>query len=261
MHSIDLTIENVGERVAVFLRRLGGAFALFWHTAIAAVRYRPNLEGILEQLYFIGNKSFSIVFLTAIFTGMVLALQFSIGLARFGLKSYAGYVVGLSITRELGPVLTSLMVAARVGSGITAELGSMVVTEQVMAIEAMGANPLQKLVVPRVVATLIATPLLAIIADMIGIIGGMLITMMEAGVTARYYMDQVWKTLTIDDFSHGIAKAFIFALIISVVACYEGLNTHGGTEGVGKATTRTVVFASISIFISDFFLTKLLVFV
>jgi phospholipid/cholesterol/gamma-HCH transport system permease protein len=247
------------EYIIHFFQNVSGIAKLSLQTLIATFKYKPNWRGFWEQMFAVGNKSISIVLLTALFTGMVLALQFSIGLARFGLKMYAGSIVGLSITRELGPVLTSLMIAARVGSGITAEIGSMVVTEQVMAIEAMGANPLQKLVVPRVAATIIATPLLAVLGDIVGILGGMIISMMEAGVTGRYYMDQIWQTIEFEDFGHGIAKTFIFGFLISIIACYEGLNTRGGTEGVGMATTRTVVFASISIFISDFFMTKLFI--
>lgn len=248
-----------GMYVIRFFTKIGGVTGLSIRTFIAMFKYRPNIRGFADQMFAIGNRSASIVLLTAVFTGMVLALQFSVGLARFGLKMYSGSVVGLSITRELGPVLTSLMIAARVGSGITAELGSMVVTEQVMAIEAMGANPLQKLVVPRVVATVIAAPLLTILADMVGILGGMVISVMESGVTARFYMDQIWQTIEFEDFGHGIAKTFIFGFLVAIIACYEGLNTKGGTEGVGQATTRTVVLASICIFISDFFLTKLFI--
>lgn len=258
--SLDRTLALTGQYVIDFLYRIGGVVTLSYRTFYAMFRYRPNWSGLEEQLIAVGNKSVSIVLLTAVFTGMVLALQFSIGLARFGLKTYAGYVVGLAITRELGPVLTSLMIAARVGSGITAELGSMVVTEQVMAIEAMGANPLQKLVVPRVIATVIAAPLLTIMADLVGILGGMFITMMESGVTAKFYLDQVWKTIQFVDFEHGIAKTFFFGFLVAIIACYEGLHTRGGTEGVGQATTRTVVISSILIFVSDFFLTKLFIF-
>lgn len=257
--SAEKTVGLADRYIVRFFTRIGGIADLAWRSFCAMFRYKPNLTGMVEQFYSIGNKSMSIVLLTAVFTGMVLALQFSIGLARFGLKAYAGHIVGLAITRELGPVLTSLMVAARVGSGITAELGSMVVTEQVMAIEAMGANPLQKLVIPRLLAVVIATPLLAVIADLVGILGGMIITVMESGVSPHFYMNQIWQTLEFDDIGHGVAKAAIFGFIIGIIACYEGLHTEGGTEGVGRATTRTVVFASISILISDFFLTKLLI--
>lgn len=253
------TFAITGEHIVEFFRYLGGVVVLSGRTFSTMFRSRPNWQGLGEQMFAVGNKSAGIVLLTAVFTGMVLALQFSVGLARFGLKTYAGQVVGLSITRELGPVLTSLMIAARVGSGITAELGSMVVTEQVMAVMAMGANPIQKLVVPRVVATVIAAPLLTILADLVGILGGMVITTMESGISPSFYMSQIWQTVEFEDFGHGVAKTFVFGFIVAIIACYEGLNTGGGTEGVGRATTKTVVIASILIFISDFFLTKLFI--
>jgi phospholipid/cholesterol/gamma-HCH transport system permease protein len=152
------------------------------------------------------------------------------------------------------------MIAARVGSGIAAELGSMVVTEQVLAIEAMGANPVQKLVVPRLLATVIAMPILVVIADIMGVIGGMLICVREAAVSPRFYLDQIRNTLLVEDFTSGIAKAAFFGFFIAIISCYQGLMTHGGTEGVGRATTRAVVYSSITIFVSDFFLTKLILY-
>src|SRR3989338_4029222 len=188
---------------------------------------------------------------------MVIALQLAVGLGRFGLKLYIGQIVGIAIFRELGPVLTSLMVAARVGSGIAAELGSMVVTEQVLAIEAMGDNPIQKLVVPRVAATLIATPLLTVVANVIGVTGSGFITCAEAGITPSFYIDQIRTTVLLEDFLSGIFKAVFFGFLIALIACYHGLSTTKGTEGVGKATTRAVVHASVLIFVFDFFLTKL----
>ncbi len=222
--------------------------------------YRLALREFLRQMQDVGNRSFALVALVALFTGLVLALQLSVGLGRFGLKLYVGTVVGLSIFRELGPVLTALMVASRVGSGIAAELGSMVVTEQVLAIEAMGANPTQKLVVPRVLATTIATPLLTIMADVIGVLGGMIITIREAGVSMHFYIDQVKNILIVEDVTSGIWKALFFGFFIGVISCYQGLQTKGGTEGVGNATTRAVVFSAISIFVSDFFLTKIFIY-
>jgi len=232
---------------------VGQSFKVFFSSKLA-------VNELFRQMTFVGNRSFSIVALIALFTGLVLALQLSVGLGRFGLKLYVGQVVGLSIFRELGPVLTALMVAARVGSGIAAELGSMVVTEQVLAIEAMGANPIQKLVVPRILATTIATPLLTIMADVIGVLGGMIITVKEAGVTPRFYIDQVRNSLVMDDFTSGIAKAFFFGFFVAVISCYQGLQTQGGTEGVGVATTKAVVISAITIFVSDFFLTKLIIY-
>lgn len=243
--------------VTPFLEYMGGLALLTIRTLVGFFRYRLNFSAVIYQISAIGNKSFPLVALVGIFTGMVMALQLAVGLGRFGLKLYIGQVVGLAIVRELGPVLTCLMLAARVGSGIAAELGSMVVTEQVLAIEAMGANPIVKLVVPRVLACTIAAPLLTVMANIIGIFGGMTITMMEAGVTGRFYMDQILKTVILDDFIQGIGKTFFFGFFIAVIACYQGLVTSGGTEGVGKSTTQAVVFSAVMIFITDFFLTKL----
>ncbi len=248
-----------GERVLAAMEHVGRISSLVGQSFKVFLSSRLALGELIRQLTFVGNRSLSIVGLIALFTGLVLALQLSVGLGRFGLKLYVGQVVGLSIFRELGPVLTALMIAARVGSGIAAELGSMVVTEQVLAIEAMGANPIQKLVVPRILATVIATPLLTVMADVIGVIGGMLITVQEAGVTPRFYLDQIRNSLVMDDFTSGIAKAFFFGFFVSVISCYQGLQTQGGTEGVGVATTKAVVYSAITIFVSDFFLTKLII--
>lgn len=242
--------------VILFLEYVGGFTHLVIRTFSALFRYRIDFNSLVQQMAFVGSRSFALVGLVGIFTGMVMALQLAVGLGRFGLKLYIGQVIGLAIVRELGPVLTSLMIAARVGSGIAAELGSMVVTEQVLAIEAMGANPMAKLVVPRLLACVIATPLLAVMSIVIGVFGGMVITMMEAGVTGRFYMDQILKTVIMGDFFQGIGKTFFFGFFIAMIACYEGLITTGGTEGVGRSTTQTVVLSSIVIFVSDFFLTK-----
>lgn len=256
---IRATFFIFGQRVQGFLLYIGGVAELIARTFVAIVRHRINPGEVVQQLWYIGNKSLSIVSLVAIFTGMVFALQFSVGLGRFGLKMYTGQVIGVSIMRELGPVLTSLMVAARVGSGIAAELGSMVVTEQVLAIEAMGANPVAKLVVPRVLACVIATPLLSIISCILGILGGMVITVMEAGISVRFYMDQVWRSVAMEDLVSGIGKTFFFGFFVAIIACFQGLSTSGGTEGVGQSTTRSVVYSSILIFVADFFLTKLFI--
>jgi phospholipid/cholesterol/gamma-HCH transport system permease protein len=187
---------------------------------------------------------------------MVLALQTVVSLSRFGAKPYTGSFVGLAIALELGPVLTALMVSGRVGAGITAEIGSMVVTEQVDAIRAMGADPVQKLVLPRVLACTFGLPLLTIVADVLGVLGGMAISA-QNGINPDFYMSTVTSTVTLSDFLQGFAKTFAFGWIIAAVGCYMGLHTDGGTVGVGRATTRAVVVASISVFVSDFFLTKL----
>jgi len=252
--------QSLGRRAINFTNHIGGVSYLALRTFRALFRYRMDVGELVRQFAIIGNRSLMIVFLIAIFTGMVIALQLCIGLGRYGLKLNVGQIVGLAIFRELGPVLTCLMVAARVGSGIAAELGSMVVTEQVLAIEAMGANPVSKLVVPRMLATVIACPILTVIADIVGSFGGGVITVKEAGVTAQFYLDQIRNTVLVEDFMSGVYKAVFFGFAIAIISCYEGLNTIGGTEGVGRSTTRAVVFSSIVIFISDFFLTKLIVF-
>ncbi|MFH1831054.1 MAG: ABC transporter permease [Pseudomonadota bacterium] len=248
-----------GNRILSAMNQVGGMSKLIGQSFRVLFSTKLAFGELVRQFSFIGNRSFSIVALIALFTGLVLALQLSIGLGRFGLKLYVGQVVGLSIFRELGPVLTALMIAARVGSGIAAELGSMVVTEQVLAIEAMGASPIQKLVVPRILATTIAAPLLTVMADIIGVLGGMIITVREADITPRFYIDQVRNSLLMEDFTSGIAKACFFGFFVSVIACYQGLQTRGGTEGVGAATTKAVVLSAITIFVSDFFLTKLII--
>ena len=240
-----------------FLLTLGGVSSLGGQALLGIFRYRWDMAALVDQLAVIGSRSTLIVAVIAIFTGMVMALQLSVGLGRFGLKLYIGQVVGLSIVRELGPTLTCLMLAARVGSGIAAEIGSMVVTEQVLAIEAMGGNPIRKLVVPRVLACVIAAPLLTAISDVVGVLGGMVVTMGEAGVTASFYIDQILKTIIMDDFIQGVGKTIFFGFFIGIIACFQGLRTTGGTEGVGQSTTRSVVYCSLTIFVSDFFLTKL----
>lgn len=248
--------QEVGSNLMNLMGYFGGITTLALQTAKSMFRPRFPFQSTIEQCQFIGVKSLNLISLIAVFVGMVFALQFSVGLGRFGLKLYIGQVIGVAIVRELGPVLTSLMIAARVGSGIAAELGSMVVTEQVMAIEALGANPIQRLVLPRILATMIAAPILTTIGNVIGILGGMVITVMEAGVTPRFYFDQIQKTVELEDFFSGITKTLFFGFFIALIACYEGLKTRGGTEGVGRATTYAVVLGSLMVFVADFFLTK-----
>jgi len=219
---------------------------------------RPfGFDLLMGQLHHLGVRSLSITTITALFTGMVLALQTAYTLGIYGAKLLIGDAVSLSMVRELGPVLTSLLVAGRVGAGITAEIGSMAVTEQVDAIRALGASPVKKLVVPKVLATLIMLPLLTILADFIGIMGGLIISTKELDQSPHYYMQHVVNALSFDDIFSGVGKTVFFAGFISIIGCYNGLNASGGADGVGRATTSTVVSASILILISNFFLTKL----
>jgi len=248
---------NIGSIFLSGMSYLGGLAALTKNFFKVLLKGDFPFQETVKQFEEVGIKSASLTNLIALFTGLVIAVQFIVGLERFGLQLYTGQIVGIAITRELGPVLTALMVAARVGAGITAEIGSMNVTEQVLAIEAMGANPINKLVIPRVIATTFCAPILTVIADFIGTLGAMFITTLETQVGARYFLDQITDTVQMIDFGSGIAKTFFFGFFIGIIACYQGLQTRGGTEGVGRSTTLSVVYSSICIFIADFFLTKL----
>ena len=212
---------------------------------------------VVRQMEAMGFRSTNLAAVIALFTGMVLALQTAYTLAAFGAKLYIGEVVGLSLVRELGPVLTALMVGGRVGAGITAELGSMTVSEQVDAMRSLGADPIRKLVVPRVLALLIALPLLVVLADVTGIFGGLLISTWELGLSPGFYFSHVLRLMTYGDFFSGLGKSLFFAFAIAVIAAYNGLSARGGADGVGRATTNTVVAVAISVLVLDFFLTKL----
>ncbi|OHB35934.1 MAG: transporter [Planctomycetes bacterium RIFCSPLOWO2_12_FULL_39_13] len=216
-----------------------------------------NLRLALREMDNFGTGSLLLVDIIALFTGMVMALQTIYGLRMYGAEMYVGSVVSLSLVRELGPVLSSIMVGARVGSGIAAEIGSMQVTEQIDAMRALGASPIKKLVTPKIFAAMITLPLLTVTADIIGIFGGMIIALFELEIDRTFYINSVLTTITISDLLSGIGKTVFFGLLIAVLGCFFGLRTTGGTTGVGRSTTITVVTTSILILISDFFLTKL----
>lgn len=239
-----------------FVEVLGGTTNLFYATLRVLFRppFYPGL--FLEQCYSLGVKSLSLTMITALSTGMVMSLQFGLGLERFGGKLYVPKVVGLSIMRELGPVLTCLMLAGRVGSGIAAEIGSMNVTQQVDAIRALGTDPLKRIVIPRVLAMLLLAPLLTILADLVGVFGGMYLSYFELHLNPSFYFQNAVVALRTSDFLVGVGKTVFFGLIIGLTGCYYGLSTQGGTQGVGQSTTRAVVTSSILITIMDFVLTK-----
>ncbi|MDG6026148.1 MAG: ABC transporter permease [Candidatus Brocadia sp.] len=216
-----------------------------------------NLKLVLREIDNFGAGSLFLVDLIALFTGMVMALQTIYGLRMYGAEIYVGSVVSLTLVRELGPVMASIMVGARVGSGIAAEIGAMQVTEQIDAMRALGASPIKKLVSPKILAGMITLPLLTVTADIVGIFGGMVIALFELEIDRTFYIDSVLTTITISDLVSGIGKTVIFGVLVAVIGCYFGLRTMGGTTGVGRSTTNTVVTVSILILISDFFLTKL----
>jgi phospholipid/cholesterol/gamma-HCH transport system permease protein len=260
-------LQRLNDAAKRNVRSVQDYFALAWKS-IRFVFARPFYAGdLVQQMDAIGVQSLVIVLLTGFFTGMVLALQSSVQLRTFGATMYIGSLVSASMIRELGPVLAGLMVAGRVGSGIAAQLGSMRVTEQIDALNTLGTDPIKKLVTPRVLAALIMLPVLTVINDVVGIIGGNLITTLMVGVPSGVYWRTVWEqiasggfTLRIipNDFIQGLLKPFVFGGIISITACYFGINTTGGTEGVGQSTTRTVVLSSILILVVDYFLTQIL---
>jgi phospholipid/cholesterol/gamma-HCH transport system permease protein len=249
---------NLGRRFFELFRFLGGLGMMLSQTLREITRRPFYFRLILDQVYQLGVRSIPLVIVTAASTGMVMTLQFGLGLEKFGGKLYVPKIVSLSIVRELGPVFASLMLAARIGAGIASEIGSMKVTQQIDAIRALGTSPIKKIVIPKVLACLIAIPLLTVFANTVGIAGGTLVGSSELGLDPSFYINKAMATVTIADYMTGLAKTFFFALFISLPACYYGMTVTGGTRGVGSATTKAVVTASILILISDFFLTKLL---
>jgi phospholipid/cholesterol/gamma-HCH transport system permease protein len=213
---------------------------------------------ILLEIEVMGVRSLGVALVAAIFTGMVFTLQGAANMARFGAEIYVGPLTALAILRELGPVLTAILVGGKVASGITAELGSMKVTEQIDALRTLGVNFIKRLIVPRVLAALLVFPLLTVMADLLGVLGGMVIMFIERGADMWAYWNTTTYWVTPRDFLMGVGKSVFFGAIVTLIGCYNGLSTSGGTEGLGRATTATVVHVTMGVIISDFFLTKLM---
>lgn len=218
----------------------------------------PRWSAFVNEIFQIGVKSFIIVAVAALAVGLVMSIQFGFGLARFGAKLYVPKIVTVSIVRELGPIFTALMMAGRVGAGIASEVGSMKVTQQIDALRALGTDPIQKIVLPKIVACIIAAPLLTILANWLGIFGGMAISSSQLGVSGYDYFFKSFDIITGRDVAGGLIKAIVFGFLIGAVGCYYGMTTTGGTQGVGSATTRAVVMASVLVVFFDFVLTKLI---
>ena len=213
---------------------------------------------VINEIEVMGVRSLGVALTAAIFTGMVFAIQSAVNMARFGAEAYVGPIAALAILRELGPVLTAILVGGKVASGITAELGSMRVTEQIDALRTLGVNFIKRLIVPRVLAALLVFPLLTVMADVLGVLGGMVIMYFERGTDMWAYWNTTTYWVVPRDFLMGVAKSFFFGGIVTLIGCYNGLNTTGGTEGLGRATTATVVHCTMGVIVSDFFLTKLM---
>lgn len=235
---------------------LGGFTTLFIDFYKNLYRGKFYFRLLIDQLYQVAVRSLPLVFVMAASIGMVMTLQFGIGLEKFGGKPYVPKLISLSLLRELGPVFTALMLAARVGAGYASEIGSMVVTQQVDAYKALATSPTKIIIVPRILACLIAVPLLTVGANIIGVLGAVLIGWFDLGMDPIFFWNKATTGVSLADYIAGFGKTFFFAIFIAVPSCYFGLNVKGGTKSVGIATTKAVVVSSILIMVGDFVLTK-----
>jgi phospholipid/cholesterol/gamma-HCH transport system permease protein len=258
MNRVSGAFDRLGRAVLENIEEMGKILLLF--ISVLAWMFRPplKLRNIFKQMEFVGVKSIFVVVLTGTFTGMVMALQGYYGFRMFSAESLVGSTVALGMTRELGPVLTSLMVTARAGSAMAAELGTMRVTEQIDALYVMAANPVKHLIVPRVIAGVVMLPLLTVVADFVGIVGGYFVGVHVLGINSGVFVKNITRIVDLEDIYNGLVKAACFGLILSLIGCYKGFNARGGAEGVGRATTEAVVLASITILVSDYFLTAIM---
>ncbi len=244
--------KHAALEVQEYVRLLGAAFRAVTSPPI----YRHD---IVEQIDIIGVGSLTVVLLTGFFTGAALASQGGMTLDQFGARPVVGRLVSASMIKELGPVLTALMLTGRIGSGIAAELGSMVVTDQINALRALGTDPIRKLVVPRMLAGFLMAPVLTVIADFVGILGGWIVARFQLQVASSVYWSSVTKALYMQDVWMGLIKPFVLGFVIVTIACHVGLRTKGGTQGVGRATTVAVVAGSVAVIAVDFFVTQVLI--
>jgi phospholipid/cholesterol/gamma-HCH transport system permease protein len=250
-------VARVGDWAVRFLEHLGAVYNMLIGATRAGFRRPFEGKAILEQFEALGVASVGIVVVTSVFIGMVMAVQFAFGLRKFGGMEYTGRVVALSFTRELAPSLTAIIVGGRIGSGMAAEVGAMSVTEQIDAVRALGADPLKKLVWPRLFAATLVMPLLSAFALVLGFSGAMVITDLEFHIPSSFFLSTALQVVTMPDFVAGMLKTPFFGAIIALVGCHFGMSTKGGTVGVGNSTTRSVVTISIAILVADFFLTKI----
>ena len=245
-------LERIGERTNDFFEYAGGLTLLTGDATGYIVRLRVRVGETISQCYLLGVQSATIVLLTSLFTGMVISLESALNAVQYGLGSIVGGAVAYASARELGPLLTGIVVAGRAGSSIAAEIGSMVVTEQVEALKSMGIEPARFLVVPRLAALLITLPMLTIFADVISLLGGLWVAQTYAHISPQDFISSARQTIGFDDVLKGLAKTIVFAVIIALVGAFQGLRTTGGAAGVGKSTTGAVVVSMILIFIANF---------
>jgi len=247
----------IGSPARGFVSYVGGLTIMTWNTIAAYLKPPYDWREIIVQIDYLGVRGLPIAIIASMFIGGVMVLQLAYSLATFGAKTFVGAMLGIALVRWLSPVLMALLVGGRVAAGISAELGSMVLAEQIDAMRSLGANPLRKLVAPRIIAcTFIVFPLITMLADVLGILGGLITAVITVKMDPQFFMNNVRNYLDYKDIFSGWGKTFFFGYFIAIIGCYQGLNTTGGTEGLGKGTTATVVITMVTILISDFFLTK-----
>ncbi|MBP2649974.1 MAG: hypothetical protein H6Q74_799 [Firmicutes bacterium] len=250
-------LEKIGHNVISGLEN-GGKVIRLSTDAVVQLRHKPNWNHVLQQMVHLGVDSLPIVMLTMLFTGMVLTVQTAHEFIRYGAQASVGGVVFIAMGRELAPVLTAVVIAGRVGAAITAEIGSMKVTEQIDALKVMATNPVAYLVVPRLISCIVMLPILGIFANVIGTVGGYLVATSYSGISSFSYLHSIKLFAVITDVTGGLIKTMVFGAIVAIIGCYKGLNTAQGAEGVGRATTGSVVTSMILIFISNYFLSLML---
>ncbi|HDP23843.1 MAG TPA: ABC transporter permease [Deltaproteobacteria bacterium] len=250
--------EYLGRTTLNFFEQIGALFLFCFHTLTWMVRPPLYLRQYVKQMEYIGVKSSVVVVLTGLFTGMVSALQTYHGFSLFGAESLVGSTTALGLFRELGPVLAALMVTARAGSAMTAEIGTMRVTEQIDALTVMAVNPFQYLVIPRIIAAIIMMPMLTLLFDSVGLLGAYFVGVGLLDIDKGVFLARIMEYVQYKDLFSGLAKALFFGAILSIVGCYKGYTTTGGAEGVGRSTTYSVVISAVSILIADYILTAIM---
>ncbi|MGZ8431745.1 MAG: MlaE family lipid ABC transporter permease subunit [Candidatus Deferrimicrobiaceae bacterium] len=251
-------VETIGQRTLLAIRNMG-RMTIFLYAAVATLPFPPyRVRRIVKQVHFIGAKSLFVIVLTAAFTGMVLGLQGYYTLRKFGSEGLLGSAVALSLIRELGPVLSALMVTGRAGSALTAEIGIMRIGEQIESLESMGIDPVKFLIPPRLLGAIVSVPLLTAIFDVVGILGGYVVGVKLLGVNAGVFFGQMEASVEWNDVANGLIKSLVFGLIIAWVCTFKGYFTGRGAEGVSQSTTSAVVLSSVLVLVGDYFLTSVL---
>jgi len=253
----DKVTEFLGDETILIVEEFGKVTGLFFETLSNIFRFKIKPQLVFDQMVRVGIDSLPIALTSSFFVGMVFAVQIGTEFIKFGASKYIGGVMGIAVARELAPALTGIVIAARVAAAITAEIGTMNVTEQIDAIKALGSNPIRYLVAPRFIACIFMLPLLTILADLLAFLGGYLVSVFLLNINSMDYMTSAQQLLKSSDIYGGIAKSFFFGIIISIIACYKGLNTRGGAKGVGESTTSSVVISLIALFVANYFLSVL----